>query len=485
MGDTIDVTGDNTLVCCFGFLLSKKKWFNLARRLRVAYRRFFRFLNVMESFSDKVANFRAGHIAVSYGPDSILVWGGYKENHDNDIPNTDHHYWATNQICLYNRLQRTWRTIDTKGECPPHSSGSTAVVYHNELYIFCGFFHYNRESALVHEDDLDEEERALGLLGFVEKNSNNAYVLNMTTLTWKKLNPSGRKPLRVDKLASWIHGGKVYLFGGFGPPPDPNKDDISSFVTHAVDPSTVHWGWRNTRGWTNQLVIYDIATNAWEWPTVAGDIPTPRAAHACVANSHGDVFLFGGRHGSDRLNDLHHLDLRRRPLRWTLLHGCSFDPDNASFPTGRSWHTLTLVDDYHALLYGGYDHHGSPRGDCWLADLSPGTASSASQRWTRLQHLEKGDLLWHSSVALPIGQVYLVGGVKNDLLNRGHTPIEHPTRVTILSVSPPPLLVIALEAAVKSYSVLKKSVPFLPASLKANFEIRRHKFVYDRDKSNP
>ncbi len=87
----------------------------------------------------------------------------------------------------------------------------------------------------------------------------------------KKLNPSGRKPLRVDKLASWIHGGKVYLFGGFGPPPDPNKDDISSFVTHAVDPSTVHWGWRNTRGWTNQLVIYDIATNAWEWPTVAGN----------------------------------------------------------------------------------------------------------------------------------------------------------------------------------------------------------------------
>ena len=94
--------------------------------------------------------------------------------------------------------------------------------------------------------------------------------------------------------------------------------------------------------------------------------------------------------------------------RWTLLHGCSFDPDNTSFPTGRSWHTLTLVDDYHALLYGGYDHHGSPRGDCWLADLSPGGGSSASQRWTRLHHLEKGDLLWHSAATLPIGQVYLV-----------------------------------------------------------------------------
>ena len=90
----------------------------------------------------------------------------------------------------------------------------------------------------------------------------------------KKLNPNGRKPLRVDKLASWIYGGKVYLFGGFGPPPDPNKDDISCSATHAVDPSTVHWGWRNTRGWTNQLVIYDIATNAWEWPTISGNYST-------------------------------------------------------------------------------------------------------------------------------------------------------------------------------------------------------------------
>ena len=53
---------------------------------------------------------------------------------------------------LYNRLQRTWQTIETKGESPPFSSGSTAVVYHNELYIFFGFFHYTQNSANLNDD---------------------------------------------------------------------------------------------------------------------------------------------------------------------------------------------------------------------------------------------------------------------------------------------------------------------------------------------
>ena len=125
------------------------------------------------------------------------------------------------------------------------------------------------------QDDVEQDMRQRGI---VEKNSNNAFVLNMDTLTWKKLDPSGKKPLRVDKLSSWIFGSKVYLFGGFGPPPEPNKDDLPSFVTHMVDPSTLQMGRQYTRGWTNQLAVYDILTNAWEWPPVSG---------ACLTNTVG------------------------------------------------------------------------------------------------------------------------------------------------------------------------------------------------------
>ena len=45
MGDTVDVTGDNTLVQCFGFLFSRKQWLLLGKRIRVSYRKFFRLVN--------------------------------------------------------------------------------------------------------------------------------------------------------------------------------------------------------------------------------------------------------------------------------------------------------------------------------------------------------------------------------------------------------------------------------------------------------
>ena len=80
-------------------------------------------------------------------------------------------------------------------------------------------------------------------------------------------------------------------------------------------------------------------------------------------------------------------------------------------PAGRSWHTLSLIDDYHGLLYGGYERNGQPLGDCWLVDLRPSISSTPMSRWTRLRHLEAGNRLWHCSVALPTGQVYLVSTV--------------------------------------------------------------------------
>lgn len=43
------------------------------------------------------------------------------------------------------------------------------------------------------------------------------------------------------------------------------------------------------------------------WP-LQGKAPLPRAAHA-AAQIDGKVFIFGGRHQENRLNDIHRLDL--------------------------------------------------------------------------------------------------------------------------------------------------------------------------------
>jgi hypothetical protein len=55
---------------------------------------------------------------------------------------------------MYNRLQRTWKSFKTQGVCPPYTSGATAVVYHNELFVFFGFYHYTNDSTNSNDDDL-------------------------------------------------------------------------------------------------------------------------------------------------------------------------------------------------------------------------------------------------------------------------------------------------------------------------------------------
>lgn len=63
------------------------------------------------------------------------------------------------------------------------------------------------------------------------------------------------------------------------------------------------------RGWNNQLLMYDPATNEWSWPETRGRPPSPRAAHA--GDISGDnVYIYGGRHLSTRLNDLHWLNMK-------------------------------------------------------------------------------------------------------------------------------------------------------------------------------
>ena len=100
---------------------------------------------------------------------------------------------------------------------------------------------------------------------------------------------------------------RLYFFGGFGPQPE-----YGAPFQHVVDPSTEPSGW--PRGWNNQLVVYNPENNEWEWPRIRGSPPSPRAAHAADITG-SKVFIFGGRIGNNRINELHCLDLDK--LRWS------------------------------------------------------------------------------------------------------------------------------------------------------------------------
>ena len=99
---------------------------------------------------------------------------------------------------------------------------------------------------------------------------------------------------------------QVFLFGGFGPPPDSSTIEMGgSKFEFCEDPSTS--GFSYTRGWSNQLVCYNTTTNRWEWPQCSGQPPSPRAAHS-VANVNDIAYVFGGRHLDTRINDLYRVD---------------------------------------------------------------------------------------------------------------------------------------------------------------------------------
>jgi len=70
--------------------------------------------------------------------------------------------------------------------------------------------------------------------------SNCIWALDLETFIWSKLQPSGEPPLKCDKTACWSFKDKVYIFGGFGPPPHHSQNSIKhkSLFDFCEDPST-------------------------------------------------------------------------------------------------------------------------------------------------------------------------------------------------------------------------------------------------------
>lgn len=48
--------------------------------------------------------------------------------------------------------------------------------------------------------------------------SNEIYKLDLKSWLWSKMSPVGTRPLKSDKMSSWVGDQKMYLFGGYGKP---------------------------------------------------------------------------------------------------------------------------------------------------------------------------------------------------------------------------------------------------------------------------
>ncbi|XP_063217014.1 kelch domain-containing protein 1-like isoform X2 [Bacillus rossius redtenbacheri] len=321
---------------------------------------------------------RSGHTMVYYN-DFLILWGGYMEYYVGDevVPHCVYH--MPDEVYVYNCFTEMWDRVQTYGDIPPKSSGSCAVVHGDDMYVFGGY----------QNDDEDET---------LDGNSDDLYRLHIPTMMWTLLHPEGLSPSPCDKLVGWVYGDKLYFFGGFGPTPTVAYVSLFDFI---MDPPSLTTGW--PRGWNNQLVAYDITSNRWEWPQSKGPTPRPRAAHAADISG-SCVYVFGGRLGMIRVNDLYclHLDT----LTWS---SNLTDPSEAT-PPGRSWHSFNFTCPEKAVIYGGLNSHNTVLSDCWCLNL-------ATRHWTQVQLAHKKPRLWHKAQYVQSCQLLMVGGHKHNILN--------------------------------------------------------------------
>ena len=219
-------------------------------------------------------------------------------------------------------------------------------------------------------------------------------------------------------------------------------------------------------GHENHLPCYNVSTNDWVYPRVSGNTPS-FTRHNPIVIRDDTLFLFGGgirtSHGVEALNYLHILNMKT--MSWKLVHGPSSEmASNRVVPSARRLHSLTLISQNVAVLYGGIretsmggiketsmggiksmDVGGNAIGDCWLLNLDRARQlQDPSSIWTEVTRPDLSPRLFHSAVMdLVIQRLWLIGGMKNF----DKDVMEAPKKITLSAV---PLKVLAAEYAAKS-----------------------------------
>lgn len=316
-------------------------------------------------------------------------------------------YHSAIDIWVYEPLLDKWTRKISGGDIPLQLSGACAAVDDQYMYLFGGY--HNGENY-----DL-------------EGNWNTLWRLHLPSYTWTQLEPEGTPPFACDKAVCWVHDKRYYVFGGFGPPIEYEKQP-PVHVNFVNDDSTAF----NIRGWIDQLVYYDIELNKWVWPKTTGCPPCPRAAHA--ADVTGDrVYIFGGRHRNLRMNDLHCLDFKT--MRWS---GNLAIQSPEFLPEGRSWHSFKFISHDKAIVYGGFNEKCQVLSDVWVLELAAFT-------WLRTKdNASAGKRLWHSAASSDQGEIHVHGGFRNNLLDLSQ-PRDHAEEMVCLRFSPPTLQRLLIE----------------------------------------
>ena len=183
------------------------------------------------------------------------------------------------------------------------------------------------------------------------------------TNAWARVEPAGAAPSPRDKLAAAALGGRVVLFGGFGPAPaDPGAEPGAD----AASTSFVRFG----------DTLSMPASGDGGFRAAAAPAPPARCAHGMCAAGQGLV-LFGGRGEAGRLCDTHTLG-PEEGAGWRAVEAAAEAPPAVSF------HALCAVGPRReaAVLLGGRRADDSHMAEVWAIQFPGGEWSRVAPSGT-------------------------------------------------------------------------------------------------------
>lgn len=158
-----------------------------------------------------------------------------------------------------------WDKPKTYGELPSARESHSAVGY----------------------TDKDGNQKLIVYGGMCGRRLGDVWVLDINRMTWMEPELLGPTPLPRSLHTASLIGSKMFVFGGWVPLLDENKDENQDW-----QPQEHEKEWKCT----NSLAILDLETYAWQEVHSSEPKPRPRAGH-CATVVRNRLFIWSGRDG--------------------------------------------------------------------------------------------------------------------------------------------------------------------------------------------
>lgn len=271
----------------------------------------------------------SSHAAIVY-KDDLYIFCGQTSNK-----------YILSCVFQYSFKNQKWRNLelDLRSYRPPPIRCHTCVLYQDSVYLFAG-------------DN-------------IRGPSNEIYCFDLIKMKWKFVTIQGEKPLERYGHAACMYNHKMFIFGGY------HKNN------HQL----------------NDTWYFDTKNNKWN--EIVLDYSPCKRRYSSLVGYNDSLFLFCGHDGSERLNDFWEFNCTQE--RWTKV------TTSHEMPSLRSSCSAVVYGDSY-FIFGGMD--GEKQNDLWELDL-------ITKKWKKIEIYHKNTIppprYWHVG-AIYEGEMYIQGG---------------------------------------------------------------------------